>query len=328
VTAGSSHDEIELKDIAAARERIAPHVYRTPLVRSAFLSKLCGGEVKLKLENQQRLNAFKIRGMINRVLTMTPEERRKGIVVASSGNHGIAAGYCGWKWGIEVEVFVPRSTPATKVERIKGYGVRLNLEGENYDDACARAKARWRETDKVFIDPSSDPVAVAGHGSIGFEIMEDDPDIDTLVVPVGGGGLVTGVSLAVKALRPGTMVYGVQSDASPAMTASLRDGVFYEVYPAGPSVCEGLVGGIGEIGYRYARRCIDEPVNVSERAVRRAIVALIREDKVVAEGSGAAGVAYLMEHPEAFRGRHVAIIISGGNLDFSVLAEEIRRGED
>ncbi|HEY3314806.1 MAG TPA: threonine/serine dehydratase [Bacillota bacterium] len=316
---------ISLDQIKQARERIAPHVYRTPLIRSTFLSDLCGADVRLKLECQQILNAFKVRGMINRVLTMSDEDRRRGIVVASSGNHGIAASYCGHRWGIEVEVYAPRTTPATKVERIRRLGAALNLEGRDYDDAYQRAKARAEETGKVYVDSSSDPVAVAGHGSIAYEILEDFPDLDTMVVPFGGGGLATSVGTVIRDARPRARIYGLQSQASPALTASLRDNVCYEAYPSDPSICEGLIGGIGAIGFAHARQVLDVTEDVNEETVRAAIVRLVMEDKVIAEGSGAVGAAYLMDHPEEFRDRRVAVIISGGNLDFSVLAEEIRR---
>ncbi len=319
---------ITVKDVEEARARIAPHIYRTTLVRSAFLSDLAGADVHLKLECQQRLNAFKVRGVLNRVLTLTPEERRRGVVVPSSGNHGIAASYCGRLWDIEVEVFVPRDTPATKTDKIKYYGGRLNQDGADYNEAFQLAKARAEATGKVLLDPSADPLAAAGHGTVAFEILEDNPLVDDVLVPVGSGGLVTGVGLVMRSRRPGARVYGVQTEASPALLASLTEGVFHEVYPSAPSICEGLTGGIGEICYRQARECLDEAVNAGEEAVRRAVVTLLRYDKVVAEGSGAVGVAYLMEHPERFRGRRVAAIITGGNLDFSVLVQEVRRAVD
>ncbi len=319
---------ITVKDVEAARERIAPHIYRTPLVRSAFLSDLIGADVHLKLECQQRLNAFKVRGVLNRVLTLTPEERKRGVVVPSSGNHGIAASYCGRLWDIDVEVFVPRDTPKTKTDKIKYYGGHLNTDGADYDGAFQLATARAKATGKTLLDPSADPLAAAGHGTVGFEILEDLPNVDDVLVPVGSGGLVTGIGLVMRSRRPGARVYGVQSEASPALTASLTEGVLYEVYPSAPSICEGLIGGIGPICFAKAKECLDEAVNADEEAVRRAVVTLLRYDKVVSEGSGAVGVAYLMEHRERFRGRQVVTVITGGNLDFSVLVQEVRKAVD
>mgnify|MGYP000129709738 CR=1 FL=1 len=316
---------ITLEAIVAARDRISPHVYRTPLVHSLFLSDLTGGEVYLKLECQQKLNAFKIRGMLNRVLTMTPEERERGIMVVSSGNFGIAAGYVRKMWGVDVEVYVPEATPPSKIERIVRYGAKPKLVGRDYNEAYAAAKETSRHSPRVWLDSSGDEDAVAGYGSIGLEIVEDLPEVDTILVPVGGGGLITGISLAAKGKSPEVEVLGVQTEACPAMLASLRDGICYEQYPSEPSMCEGLVGGVVELPFSCAERCIDDVLLASEEAIGRAVVELISQEKVVAEPSGAAGVAYIIENPALFRDRKVAVVISGGNIDAKLLAELMGR---
>ncbi len=339
---------IELADILEARERIHPYVYRTPLVRSDRLSALTGGEVHLKLENEQRLRSFKIRGMVNRVLALTPAERRQGIIVASSGNHGIAAAHCGRHWGIPVEIVIPENTPATKLQKMRLFGPEIVIAGKDYDEAMAICAERREGSGRVYVDPASDEMAVAGHGTIGLEILEDRPEVEVILVPVGGGGLVTGISLAAKGARAvaagrgsagrGTPaanwtaaaeqdpeVVGVQTAACPAMRVSLDEGVPHERFPSEPSECEGLIGGIGALGWRYAPRCLDDVVVASEAAIRRSVLALIEHEKVVSEASGAVGVAYVVEHPEAFRGRDVVIVVSGGNLRFELIAEELER---
>ncbi|MDP2871112.1 MAG: threonine/serine dehydratase [Bacillota bacterium] len=310
---------ITLERIIEARDRIRPHVRRTPLVRSHFLSDVTGGGVHLKLESEQILRSFKLRGMANRILTMTPDERARGIIVASSGNHGAAASYAGRRWGVPVEVWAPASTPVPKVSKIERYGARLHLVGQNYDEAAAAACRAVGGQSGIWVDSSSDEAAVAGHGSVGLEIIEDLPAADAVLVPVGGGGLLTGIAVAAKALRPAIEVIGVQTSACPAMIASLRDGVCHEQYPTGPSLCDALVGGIGKLGFAYAPEYVDRVVEVGETAIRQAVLELIDHDQVLAEPSGAVGAAYLLQSPEEFRGRTVAVIVSGGNISLHTL---------
>jgi len=314
---------LTVRDIMRARERVSRHIVRTPLVQSDFLSDITGASVYLKLECLQRQNSFKIRGAMNKVLSLTPEERAKGVLAVSSGNHGAAVSYCAKLVGIAADVFVPEGTPGSKLEKIRRYGANLHIAGKTYDEAHAIAEGYLATTDRVYVDPASDETAVAGHGTAGLEMMEDVPVLDAVLVPVGGGGLITGISLAVKSIRPGVRVIGVQTEACPAMLAALRDKVFYKDYPSAPSICDAVVGGIGEIGYAYAPKCIDNVVTASEDAVREAMIELVRRDKVVAEPSGALGAAYLIENPDACRGMNVAVVISGGNVDFDFLRREM-----
>lgn len=314
---------ITIRDIMLARERVSPHVLRTPLILSDYLSDLTGGTVYLKLECLQRLNSFKIRGAMNKSLSLTPAERAKGVLAVSSGNHGAAVSYCAKTLGISADIFVPNGTPEAKLQKIRRYGASLHVVGHTYDEAHALAKEYFQKTDKVYIDPASDEIVVAGHGTIGLEIMEDASKLDAILVPVGGGGLITGVGIAAGAVNPRVKMLGVQTSACPAMLAALHDKVFYEDYPSEPSICDAVVGGIGRIGYDYASDCIDEAVTASEDAVKEAMVELLRRDKVVAEPSGALGPAYLLEHPDQFTGMNVVLVISGGNVDFSLLRQEI-----
>lgn len=312
---------ITIRDIMRARDRISRHVLRTPLVVSDFLSDVTGATVYLKLECLQRLNSFKIRGALNKVLSLTREERARGILAVSSGNHGAAVSYCAKMMGIEADIFVPAGAPDAKLQKIRRYGANLHVEGQTYDQCRSLAKTYLLRTDRVYVDPAADEVAVAGHGTIGLEIVEDTPKVDAILVPVGGGGLITGISLAAKPVRPARMV-GVQTEACPAMLAALRDKVLYEDYPSKPSVCDAVVGGIGELGYRYAEQCIDQVVLAGEEGVKEAMVELLRRDKVVAEPSGALGPAYLLENPNEFTGMTVVAVISGGNVDFELLRAE------
>jgi threonine dehydratase len=293
------------------------------LIRSHFLSEATGADVYLKLESEQKLRSFKLRGVLNRLLTMSSGERSRGIAVVSSGNHGAAASYAGQRWGVPVEVWVPATTPGPKVNMIRRYGANVHLVGETYDEAAEAARGRGEGP--VWIDPSSDEVAVTGHGSIALEILEDLPGVDAILVPVGGGGLLAGVSATVKTLRGQVEMTGVQTAACPALVASLADGVCYEQYPTRPSLCEALVGGIGPLGFEYAQLYVDQVVQVTEPAIARAAVDLIDHDQVMAEPSAAVGAAYLLENPDEYRGRTVAVIISGGNLSLATLRRFLGR---
>ena len=312
-------------DVIAAAERVAPHIRRTPLVLSEHLSRLTGGEIYLKLECWQTLGAFKVRGMVNRVLALPPEQRRWPLVVASSGNHGIAASWCGHRWGLEVHVFAPRTTPRTKLAKIQRYGARTHLCGDNYDQAHAAAWAHFcgLGDQAVWVDPGSDPLAIAGHGTIGLELATDLPNLQEVLVPVGSGGLMTGIGLAMRELLPRARVTGIQTEACPAMLASLRDGVCYDVYPSEPSLCEALVGGVGRMPFEMAPATVDRIVLAPEGAIARAVPQLLEQEQVLAEPSGAIGWAYVASYPEDFRGRRVAVVVSGSNIDYGALCRLI-----
>jgi threonine dehydratase len=312
---------VTLKQVMQARDRISRGIVRTPAIPSDFLSDQTGARVYLKLECLQRLNSFKIRGALNRGMLMTAEERASGLVAASSGNHGAAVSYVANVLGVSADVFVPRGTPPVKTDKIKRYGAMLHVEGNNFDEAHTLAILHAKRTGKPYFDPASDEMAVAGHGTIGLELLEDIPALDVILVPVGGGGLVTGVSSAARAIRPSLSVIGVQTEACPAMAAALSDNVFYEEYPSEPSICDAVVGGIGKIGYESARECMDYVAVVTEDKVREAVRELLRRDKVMAEPSGALGAAYLLGSGDRFRGMTVALVISGGNIEFALLRE-------
>jgi len=313
---------ITIKDILRARRRIVSYIYQTPLEKSYNLSSLIEGEVFLKLECQQLVKAYKIRGAYSKLLKLSPHERQKGVMAVSSGNHGACISFAASILGLNnVHIYVPEVTPEIKKEKIKRYGAHLTVKGKNYDESHQLALMACKEYGYTWIDSCSDEDVIAGQGTIGLELMQELPDLDAIVVPIGGGGIITGISIAVKAINPAVEVIGVQTEACPAMLVSMKDNVFYETYPTKPSICEALVGGVGEIPFKLSKQCIDEILIVSEDNIKRAVVELIKHDKVLAEPSAAVGVASLLEYPDRFRNMRVGVVITGGNIDFALLQQ-------
>ena len=310
------------KDIEAACQALRPILPETPLVQSYYLG---GGEQQFffKLESLQHTKSFKIRGALNKLLSLADEERQRGVAAVSSGNHGISVAYGAQLLGIDrAEIIVPETTPKSKVEKIRYFGARVKLLGKNYDEAHALGMDYIRQSGMTFIDSChNDPKIYGGQGTAVVEILRRNPDIDTVVVPIGGGGFATGTAVAAKAIKPSIRVIAVQTAACPAMIASYRDGVYYEEYPTeGETICDALVGGVGILAYEMLRDYADEIVEVSEAAIRKAVVFLLEQEKIVAEGAGASTTALVLEHPELFRSsKKTALMVSGGNIDGSLL---------
>jgi threonine dehydratase len=311
-----------LREIYEARRRLGGRLRVTPMERSHFLEGLCGGEVYLKLENLQVTGSFKVRGALNKMLTLSRDELGRGVVTASSGNHAQGVGYAAGMLGVEATVVVPRSTPNVKVEAIRRYGVRLIVHGDEYIEAERYARAIERGEGKTFISPYNDPEVIAGQGTIGLEMLEEVQDLDLIIVPVGGGGLISGIGCAVKGLSKRVELVGVQSIASPVMYESIRVGRIVEM-ELGESIAEGLHGGIEEnsMTFDICRRLVDEFALVEENSIRRAIRLLVYRQRQVAEGAGAVGVAAILENPDRFSGRKIGVVISGGNIDEGLLRE-------
>ncbi|MGB8643930.1 MAG: threonine/serine dehydratase [Anaerolineae bacterium] len=310
------------RELLQARAAVRSHVMHTPLRPAAGLSARYGCEVMLKLENWQPTGSFKVRGAVNLLSQLSGADRARGLVTASAGNHALAVGYAAQRLGITgVTVFVPRTAPRAKVDKLRRFPVAVEEVGETYDDAHHAAEEYERARGATFIHAYDDARTVAGAGTVGFEVVEDWPEVDVVFVPVGGGGLIAGTALAVKALAPHVRVYGVQPEASPALRDSLRQGRALEEYPAGPTICDGLAGGIGQIVFQVAPGHIDDVLVVPEAAVRRAVAALVREEQMVVEGSGAVGLAALENLPAELTGKRVALVISGGNIDAGRLTE-------
>ena len=319
----------ELPDLAAveaARDRLRDAIYRTPCPYSHTLSELTGAHCHLKLENLQMTGSFKERGAANLLLQLDAAERRRGVVAASAGNHGLAVAFHAARLGIPATIVMPTYAPLVKAASARRSGAEVVLHGANYDEAYERATTLVAERDAVFVHPFDDPRVVAGQGTIGLELAEQVEDLDAVVVPVGGGGLVSGVALALKARRPAVRVIGVQAAAVPAMQRALQARERVRV-PAGATIADGIaVRRVGEVTFALAARLVDEMVTVDEEELANAVLLLLEIEKTVVEGAGAAPLAALLNRPLGLAGRRVALILSGGNIDVTMLARIIERG--
>jgi threonine dehydratase len=317
---------MDLRDFYAARHRIGNLIRETPFEVSPFLSDMCEGEVWLKLENQQLTGSFKLRGALNKLLQLSYDERKRGIIAASSGNHAQGVGYAARMIGMKATIVVPSNTPRVKLDAIKRYGVELVVHGDEYMDAERLARRMEKEEGRPFISGYNDLDIIVGQGTLGLEMAEVVPDLDVVLVPVGGGGLISGVSCVLKAIDSSIEVVGVQSVASPVMCESIKQGRIIEM-KLGHSVAEGLHGGIEEdsITFEMCQEHVDNFILVQEETIVWAIGELLTRQHQVVEGAGAVGIAAIMENPEKFHGRRVGVVVSGGNLDTELLKKAIRK---
>ena len=323
---GSVVGVITLADIIAARERIRATVVRTPLARSPGLSKVSSGEVRLKLENLQLTGSFKARGALNRLLALTAEERARGVIAASAGNHAQGVAYHATKLGLVSTIVMPVNTPLIKVTRTQGYGANVVLFGENYDEAYAHAVELMDKSGAVYIHAYDDDAIMAGQGTIGLEILEDLSDVDAVVVPIGGGGLIAGIGVAIKAQRPQTRIIGVEAAVLPSMKAAIDAGQPVKL-EAARTIAEGIaVRRVGQKPLDACKTVVDEYVTVDDDEIARAIVYLLESDKTVAEGAGAAAVAAVLAGKLDVKDKRVALLVCGGNIDVNVLSRIIERG--
>ncbi len=310
--------KIDASDIKTARETIRPFVKRSTLKYSNFLSSLCQGAVYLKLENAQLSHSFKIRGAFNKILHLTPEEKQKGIITCSSGNHGLATAIVAEKMDIAAKIVIPETTPRKKVDKINKYNVDLVLYGD-YDDAEQKALELAHKEGKTYVSGYNDPDIIAGQGTIGLEILEEFPEVEKVLVPIGGGGLVAGIAIAIKNKNRAIEVIGAQSEASPVMYESLKAGKILksEELKIQDSIADGLSGGIekGSVTFKVAQKNVDEIVLVKEETIKEAIRLLWEKDGQVVEGAGAVGPAVVLENTEQFKNKKTVIIISGGNIN-------------
>jgi threonine dehydratase len=312
---------ITLQNIQSAQKTIAPYAKSTLLIRSKFLSELCSADVYLKLENLQVTHSFKIRGVMNKLLNLASDEKARGVVTASAGNHGQAVAFGAKELGFKAKIVVPTNTPKIKVDGIKQYGAELVFYGATYPEAECKAKEIAQIEGRLYISPYNDELIVAGHGTIGLEVLKELPNVDVVVVPVGGGGLISGVSIALKSLKPNVQVLGVQSAAVPIMFESLKSGEIVKAHRHEPkTIAEGLSGGIerGSITFTIVQQYVDEVFLVREESIRRAVYLLWENEKQVMEGSGAAAVALLLENRDLFLGKKVVLVLTGGNIDDSL----------
>ncbi|HEY5898968.1 MAG TPA: threonine ammonia-lyase [Burkholderiales bacterium] len=315
---------ISLDAIRAAAARIQGAVERTPFLPSRTLSRLTGCELHLKFENLQFTASFKERGALTKLLSLSEAERKRGVIAMSAGNHAQAVAYHAARLGIPAVIVMPKGSPNTKVKNTQVHGANVLLEGETLADAARHAHEVAKRDNLVFVHPYEDPLIVAGQGTVGLEMLQAVPDLDVLVVPIGGGGLIAGVATAAKALRPSIRVFGVESKTYPSMHQRLRG---EPIKVGGDTIAEGIaVKDVGDIAFGIIQKQVEDVLVVQEETIERAIVALIEIEKTVAEGAGAAALAALLEHPRHFAGKRVGIPISGGNIDSRVLASVLMRG--
>lgn len=314
---------VTLADIRAAAARIQGAVTRTPTIRCDALSRATGASIHLKLDNLQATGAFKERGAANRIALLSARERAAGVIAMSAGNHAQAVARHAALAGIGATIVMPRFTPSTKVTRTEGWGAKVVLHGETLAEAAAHAWDLAARDGLTFIHPYDDPGVIAGQGTAALEMLEDFPTLDTLAVPVGGGGLVTGCAAAVRELNPAATVYGVEVEGYPAMAQRLAG---HPVSVGGPTVAEGIaVRDVGELPFAWLKAHRIEVLVVPERAVEEAIALLAEGAKLVAEGAGAAGLAAVLAFPERFAGKSVGIPVCGGNIDARALSNVLLR---
>ena len=315
---------LTLQDIRDAAVRLQGHVLDTPCVESKTLSHIVGAQVFLKFENLQFTASFKERGACNRLALLTDAERQQGVVAMSAGNHAQGVAYHAQRLGIRAVIVMPRFTPGVKVERTRGFGAEVVLHGDTLDEARAHAYTLCDAQGLTFVHPYDDEGVAAGQGTLGLEILHAVPDLDTLVIAVGGGGLIAGIATAAKALRPDIEIIGVQTTRFPAMVNAIQG----THHPQGTStIAEGIeVGTPGKITQEVVRRLVDDLVLVDEGDVEQAVLMLLEIEKTLVEGAGAVALAALLRYPERFQGKRVGLVLCGGNIDPLLLAAIIERG--
>jgi threonine dehydratase len=317
---------ITFVDVEAARERIENQIYLSPFPCSETISRLAGHRVFFKLENLQMTGSFKERGALNRLLTLTPEEAQRGVIAASAGNHGMAVAFHSQRLKISATIVMPSHAPLIKVSRVRHYGALTVLHGTDYDAAFAEACRLAEEKGLTFIHAFNDPWVVAGQGTIGLELYEQNPDLDAVVVPVGGGGLIAGVALVLKTLNPKIHIIGVQSELVPSMKAALENGEPIRLPPA-MTMADGIaVRAVGETPFALAKRYVDEIVTVSEGEIANAVLLLLEIEKTVAEGAAAVPLAAVINKKTALANGNVGLVISGGNIDMNLISRIIEKG--
>jgi threonine dehydratase len=313
-----------VEDIKRAAARIAGQVEVTPFLHSRTLSQIAHAEVWLKFENLQFTASFKERGALNRLCTLSAQERARGVIAVSAGNHAQGVAFHAQRMGVPAVIVMPRFSPSVKIERTRGFGAEVILAGDTFDDARVEAERLAGSRGLTMLHPYDDADVIAGQGTIGLEMLKANPDLECLCIAVGGGGLISGVAIAARSVRPDIEIVGVQTDRFPAMYAQFK-GV--NLPCANATLAEGIaVKSPGTLTLQIVRRLVDDVVLVTEGDIEHAIVLLLEIEKTVVEGAGAAGLAALLSQPERFRGRRVGLILCGGNIEPMMLADIIERG--
>jgi threonine dehydratase len=314
---------VTVDDILAARARISGAIVRTPTLASKTLSDMLGAKVYLKFENLQFTAAYKERGALNRLLLLDEAARDKGVIAASAGNHAQGLAYHGARLGLPVTIVMPRTTPTVKVMQTEGHGATVVLHGETFDDAYAHARALEADRGLTFVHPFDEPDIIAGQGTVALEMLEDAPDIDTLAIPIGGGGLFSGMGTAARAMKPDMRLIGIQAELYPSMYDYIKGA---DLPCSGDTLAEGIaVKQPGQLTRRFVERLANDVVLVSERSLEQAVSLLLQIEKTVVEGAGAAGLAAMLTHRDMFVGRTVGLVLCGGNIDTRLLANVLLR---
>jgi len=317
---------VTLSDIQAALGRIRESIYLSPCARSEHFSQLTGNSVYLKLDNLQRTGAFKERGALNKLLTLTAQERAQGVIAASAGNHAQGLAYHAGKHGIRALICMPLTTPLIKVSATKSYGADVVLYGANYDEACEEAIRLGQEQHLTFVHPFDDDAVIAGQGTLGLEILQQHPDIEVIVAPIGGGGLIGGIACAVKETNPKVKIIGVQPGRLPSMKAAVAEGKPVTLAPAA-TIADGIaVRRAGDRTLPLVQKYVDDIVTVDEEEIANAVLLLLEREKTLAEGAGAAALAALVNRKVQLAGKKIAVLVCGGNIDVTLLARIMERG--
>lgn len=317
---------ITFADIEQSRARIHNQIYLSPFAYSETISRMTGNRVFFKLENLQMTGSFKERGALNRLLTLGPREARRGIVAASAGNHGMAVAFHSKKLKRSATIVMPLHAPLIKISRVRLYGGECVLHGGDYDSAFAEARRLSRQRGLIFIHAFDDPQVIAGQGTIGLELYEQNSALEAVVVPIGGGGLIAGIALALKTLNPRIRVIGVQAEAMPSMREALAKGKPVRL-PSSNTIADGVaVRRVGELALSLVRRYVDEVVTVTEGEIANAVLLLLEIEKTVAEGAAAIALAALVNKKVKLKGKNVGVVVSGGNIDVNLISRIIEQG--
>jgi threonine dehydratase len=319
-------DRVTLERIENARKRIGESIYISPCQQSHHLSELTGLPLHLKLENLQMTGSFKERGALNKLLTLTEEERQRGVIAASAGNHAQGVAFHSTALGIRAQIVMPLATPLVKVAATRSFGAEVILHGASYDEACAHALEICSAEGRTFIHPFDDAEVIAGQGTIGLELLEQIPELEAVVVPIGGGGLIGGIACALKERNPKIRVVGVEPEKLPSMLRARVSGKPITI-AAAATIADGIaVRRAGDVTMPLVERYVDEIVTVDDEEVASAILTLLEQEKTLAEGAGAAALAAVLQSKTNLRGRRTAVLVSGGNIDVTLLAKIIERG--
>lgn len=314
---------VTFADIQDAAKRLADRIERTPTHHSKTLSRATGVDTWVKYENQHETGAFKERGALNKLLQLTDDEKRRGVIASSAGNHAQALAQHAQALGIPATIVMPEGTPNVKMEQTRARGASIVVEGKTYDDAYAHARKLEAERNLVFVHPFNDAKVIAGQGTAAIEMLADAPDLDALVVPIGGGGLIAGMAIAAKAIKPDIRIFGVEAKLYPSFTASARG---EKVHQTASTIAEGIaVKQIGDLPFSLAEPLLEDVILVEEADFERAIALYVSAEKTVAEGAGAASLAALLTAPERFRDMKCGLVLSGGNIDTRLLASVLER---